>query len=91
MMEIEHDIAALHEHEKMSRNAVADGEAVLHAEGAREARRRRAGRARPGARLSCDVLSHCVRICRTRRAFQGAGGGALGCLVRGRCDQETGK
>ena len=26
MMEIEHDIAALHAHEKMSRNAVADGE-----------------------------------------------------------------
>mmetsp|Transcript_61009 Transcript_61009/g.163829 ORF Transcript_61009/g.163829 Transcript_61009/m.163829 type:complete len:227 (+) Transcript_61009:806-1486(+) len=37
MMEIEHDIAALHEHEKMSRNAVADGEAVLHAEAVEQA------------------------------------------------------
>eukprot|EP00961_Rhodomonas_salina_P269570 3641995-Rhodomonas_salina.1 len=33
MIEIQKDIAALHAHEKMSRNAVADGEAVLHAEG----------------------------------------------------------
>ena len=33
MMEIEHDIGALHEHEKLSRNSVADGEAVQHAEG----------------------------------------------------------
>jgi len=37
MMEIEHDIAALHAHEKMSRNAVADGEAVLHAEAVEQA------------------------------------------------------
>jgi len=37
MMEIEHDITALHEHEKMSRNAVADGEAVLHAEAVEQA------------------------------------------------------
>ena len=36
-MEIEHDIAALHAHEKMSRNAVADGEAVLHAEAVEQA------------------------------------------------------
>lgn len=43
MMEIEHDIAALHEHEKMSRNAVADGEAVLHAEGAESPARAKAG------------------------------------------------
>uniref|UniRef100_A0A7S0I380 Uncharacterized protein n=1 Tax=Hanusia phi TaxID=3032 RepID=A0A7S0I380_9CRYP len=37
MMEIEHDISALHAHEKMSRNAVADGEAVLHAEAVEQA------------------------------------------------------
>lgn len=37
MMEIEHDISALHQHEKMSRNAVADGEAVLHAEAVEQA------------------------------------------------------
>jgi hypothetical protein len=37
MMEIEHDITALHAHEKMSRNAVADGEAVLHAEAVEQA------------------------------------------------------
>eukprot|EP00960_Hanusia_phi_P036665 752448-Hanusia_phi.AAC.3 len=36
-MEIEHDISALHAHEKMSRNAVADGEAVLHAEAVEQA------------------------------------------------------
>jgi len=37
MMEIEHDISALHAHEKMSRNAVAGGEAVLHAEAVEQA------------------------------------------------------
>lgn len=37
MIEIQKDIAALHAHEKMSRNAVADGEAVLHAEAVEQA------------------------------------------------------